>query len=106
MSACSGSQSQHTTHAQAMSGGVSAARGGSRATRPSHKGIDLGSVTKRQLVKCLNEKSGILPDLRAVAADMRIRGHAGMRKPELVERAVGKATGSNGYLRRLKALIA
>ena len=77
---------------------------GGRRVRPSHKGIDLGAMTKNQLIKCLNEKSGIIENLKHLASDMRIRGYNDMRKPQLIEKTVGKATNSNGFLGKLKNL--
>lgn len=61
-------------------------------------------MTKNQLIKCLTDKSGIIKDLRGLASDMHVRGYDKMHKSELIEKTVGKATNSNGFLGKLKKL--
>ena len=95
---------QHAPNDHPASFAPSAGGGGAKRVRPSHKGVDLGAMTKSQLEKCLSEKSGIVKELRDLASAMRIRGHAEMRKPELIRRTVGKATNSNGFLPKLKRM--
>lgn len=78
--------------------------GGGRRKRPSHKGIDFNTMTKKQLRHKLMQKGGIMAKLHALAAEMRVRGHDSLRKPQLVERMVNKATSNNGFLERLKRM--
>lgn len=74
--------------------------------RPSHKGVDFRIMTKKQLRQRLLQRGGIMAELHAMAAEMRVRGHGALRKPELVARMVGKATAGNGFLARLKTMSA